>query len=1092
LEELEDRTAPTGSQFVDPHPTSVSGDGFGSTVLPLSTGNVVITAPNDDAGGTHAGAVYLFNGATGALLSTLTGSHANDQIGSNGVALSNGNFVIVSPQWNGSLGAVTWGNGTTGISGTVSAANSLVGSSIKEDNGVVPLSNGNYVVANPYWSNGSATNAGEVTWGSGTAGVSGTVSAANSVVGSTTNDFIGNSIVALSNGNYVVDSPYWSNGSVANAGAVTWGNGVAGTTGVVSVANSLVGTTTRDQVGSIQYGLTGVFALANGNYVVGSDDWSNGSAAYAGAATWGNGATGTTGPVSAANSLVGTASDDFVGSAIVPLTNGNYVVDSPFWSNGSATNAGAVTWGNGMTGTSGFVSAVNSLVGTTTGDRVGYFERGKVGVFALANGNFVVGSSNWNNGSAAEAGAATWGNGATGITGSISASNSLVGMTAGDQVGSDVVPLANGNYVVGSWSWHNGSAVAVGTATWGNGAVGITGPVSADNSLFGTTSGDGVGYAIVPLTNGNYVVDSPSWSWSNGSTGAAGAVTWGNGTTGITGPVTVDNSLVGMTAGDRIGYPIVKDPITPGPYTAIVALANGNYVVGSPEWSNGGATEAGAATWGNGAVGTTGVVSAANSLVGTTTGDQLSTIIVPLPNGNYVVCSPWWDNGAAPAAGAATWGNGAVGTTGVVSAANSLVGTINGDEIGFHVRTLTNGNYVISSDWHNGSMAIVNAVTWGSGTGGVSGPVSEVNSLVGTTTSSGPGTPILDNVNGRFLTPIVNQGIVLVGSQTSLPLGPSLVGYARFAVGADANGPATVTVYNPDRSVATTLTPFPNTTGGVRVAEADFNGDGIPDLAVGTGPGAVADVKVYDGATGATLFDIQPFESSFTGGVFVAAGDLTNDGKADLVITPDEGGGPRVRVFSGGTFTQLADFYGIDDPNFRGGARAAVGDINGDGTGDLIVAAGVGGGPRVAVFDGKSVGSAPVKLFPDFFLFEPTLRSGLFVAAGDLNGDGFADFIAGAGPGGGPRVLALSGKDLMSGTKTPLANFFVSDPNNRGGVRVAVKELDGDGQADLVVGAGTGSKVTAYLGKNVAANGTPPEQFGFDAYPGYTGGVFVG
>src|SRR6202012_5187147 len=97
--------------------------------------------------------------------------------------------------------------------------------------------------------------------------------------------------------------------------------------------------------------------------------------------------------------------------------------------------------------------------------------------------------------------------------------------------------------------------------------------------------------------------------------------------------------------------------------------------------------------------------------------------------------------------------------------------------------------------------------------------------------------------------------------------------------------------------------------------------------------------------TGAVLFDVQPF-GDFTGGVFVAAGDITGDGVSDLVITPDESGGPRVEVYEGGDFAEVANFMGIDDPNFRGGARAAVGDINGDGHAEVIISAGFGGGPR--------------------------------------------------------------------------------------------------------------------------------------------------
>lgn len=200
VEALEVRTllAAAFAEFVDPHPAP--GNQFGQTVTPLSTGNVVVTSPYDDAGGTDAGAVYLFNGATGALISTLRGSSAGDRVGGDGVTvLSNGNFVIGSPTWNNGVateaGAVTWGSGITGVSGVVSAANSLVGSSATDRVGlfgsVTALNNGNYVVNSDAWNNGAVSDVGAVTWGSGTIGVTGVVSPSNSLVGSQSGDYVG-------------------------------------------------------------------------------------------------------------------------------------------------------------------------------------------------------------------------------------------------------------------------------------------------------------------------------------------------------------------------------------------------------------------------------------------------------------------------------------------------------------------------------------------------------------------------------------------------------------------------------------------------------------------------------------------------------------------------------------------------------------------------------------------------------------------------------------------------------------------------------------------------------------------------------------
>jgi len=82
----------------------------------------------------------------------------------------------------------------------------------------------------------------------------------------------------------------------------------------------------------------------------------------------------------------------------------------------------------------------------------------------------------------------------------------------------------------------------------------------------------------------------------------------------------------------------------------------------------------------------------------------------------------------------------------------------------------------------------------------------------------------------------------------------------------------------------------------------------------------------------------------------------------------------------------------------------------------------------------------------------------------------------------------------MNGTQTRIADYFAGDDANRGGIRVAVKNLDGDNRADIVAGAGTGagSRVTAYAGRAVVGKPKPDAIFEFDAVPGFDGGVFVG
>jgi hypothetical protein len=646
--------------------------GSGGVVV-LANGNFVVISPVwDDGANSDAGAVTFVPGRSGisgvvSAANSLVGGQAGDQVGSDGVtALVNGNYVVISSYWgNGAtfgVGAVTHGSGTSGVSGVVSSANSLVGSSVIDrvgSSGVIALPNGNYVVRSPNWRNGDAPNAGAVTLGSGTTGITGVVSAGNSLVGSALNDRVGNfSVTVLTNGNYVVSSPNWRNGAALSAGAVTFGSGASGITGVVSLSNSLVGSASGDQVGN-----DGVTVLASGNYVVRSPNWNGGAVARVGAVTFGSGTGGVAGVVSSANSLVGGTANDAVGGlGVIPLSNGNYVVVSPYWDNGGATNAGAVTFGSGTSGIKGVVSTANSLVGGSAGDGVGE-ALGVPGVTALTNGNYVVSSPYWDNGAIANVGAVTFASGTSGITGPVSPANSLVGSAASDLVGfQGVTALTNGNFVVQSSDWSNGAIADVGAVTFGSGTSGITGVVSPANSLVGGTAGDVVGgLSVTPLTNGNYVVRSPGWD--NGAIVDAGAVTFGSGTTGTTGVISPANSLIGSTSGDAVGL------------QGVTALSNGNFVVQTARWDNGAVVDAGAVTFGLGTSTITGVISPANSLVGSTASDFVGISgVIALPNGNYVVSSLGWDNGSIVDAGAVTLGLSSGGVVGAVTSTHSVLG----------------------------------------------------------------------------------------------------------------------------------------------------------------------------------------------------------------------------------------------------------------------------------------------------------------------------------------------------------------------------------------------------------------------------------
>jgi streptogramin lyase len=312
---------------------------------------------------------------------------------------------------------------------------------------------------------------------------------------------------------------------------------------------------------------------------------------------------------------------------------------------------------------------------------------------------------------------------------------------------------------------------------------------------------------------------------------------------------------------------------------------------------------------------------------------------------------------------------------------------------------------------------------------------------------------------------------------------PTAVGKAVLpkpvVTGADAGGRPLVRVF--DGLLGSMTNQFlaydPRFTGGVRVAMGDVNGDGVPDIVAAPGPGGGPDIRVFGGVSGALIMDFWAYAPNFTGGVNVACADVNGDGHADIIVAPDAGGGPEIKVVSGKTQALLYDFFAFT-PSFTGGVRVGAGDVNHDGFADVIAGKGPGADAAVAVFSG-----ANSNLMAEWNAF-PNFGGGVYVSAGDVNGDGFADIVVGAGAGGGPEVRVYSGANPA----ILLRDFFAFNTNFTGGVRLAVADVDGDGFDDIITAPGAGGAPDM----RVFDRGTTlllDEFFAYD--PSFLGGVFV-
>ena len=225
-----------------------------------------------------------------------------------------------------------------------------------------------------------------------------------------------------------------------------------------------------------------------------------------------------------------------------------------------------------------------------------------------------------------------------------------------------------------------------------------------------------------------------------------------------------------------------------------------------------------------------------------------------------------------------------------------------------------------------------------------------------------------------------------------------------------------------------------NYPGGTQIVHYDIDSNGREET-------VMADdtrVWVYN-YKNELMYNFCPYNCSYSSGINLAVGDMNKDGKAEIVTGTKLGGGPHVRVFSYTGRLVRPGFFAFAK-NFRGGSQIALADLDGDGLYEIVVGAGYSGGPHVRIFDrfGNLINIG-------FFAYDSKFRGGVNIAVGDLNNDGKYEIVTGAGPGGGPhvRIFNKNGKLLSSG-------FFAYDQSYRGGVRVQVVDIDGNGTKEIL------------------------------------------
>jgi len=276
---------------------------------------------------------------------------------------------------------------------------------------------------------------------------------------------------------------------------------------------------------------------------------------------------------------------------------------------------------------------------------------------------------------------------------------------------------------------------------------------------------------------------------------------------------------------------------------------------------------------------------------------------------------------------------------------------------------------------------------------------------------------------------------------------------------------------------------------GINVAAADLDGDGVDEIITGPGKGVTMSPHVRGFEPQGALRPGVDFLAYGVNkyGVNITAGDIDHDGIDEIITGPGPGEifGPNVRGWDvDGSQADLigsVNFLAYGTKKF--GANIATGDADGDGIDEILTGAGPGAvfGPHVRGwnYDGDTLLSINGL---SFFAYG-TRKWGVNIHAGDVDRDGYSEILTGAGPGAvfGPHVRGWNYDHQGSITSIHTINFFAYG-TKKYGVKVSCGDLDGDGYAEFVTAPGPSVAFGPFVRAWNYDASTVTEMFNFMAY----------